>query len=134
MVYSAVKPPKDTAGMARVIDPDNSFRLVCIVCPDLSVILFRDFTVPHRLHRDNQHNREQQTLQKSISSHRCKYLSGNSLPRIKFSSVTSCSKIGTNFKTYSCLVISTAFVVVSPRWFSLDNRCVNAQNNKFLIS
>ena len=35
-----------------------------------------------RLPRDNQHDREQQTLLKSINGHDSKYLSGNNLPRI----------------------------------------------------
>ena len=38
--------------------------------------------IPHRLPRDNQRDREKQTLLKLISSHRSKYLSGKNLPRI----------------------------------------------------
>ena len=63
-------------------------------------ILVHTVTTP--IPRDNQRDREQQTLLKSIASH----ISGNNLPRI----ILIHDKL---FLVYSRLLISTAFVVVT---------------------
>ena len=51
-VYNAVTCPKDLAGMANSVDPDqtaprSSLIWVCTVCSDVSVLILRTVTVVH---------------------------------------------------------------------------------------